>query len=189
LEYAQSDLIGEIQSIQVSLAARQNNPQDIRLQPGLGPGVMGDVGCYCLNYCRAIMGMEPTSWQAHVRYDEQGIDMEASIRLIFAPQQTAQIFCSFTANGSFASILGKNGRLSIIEPFGVRVGEREFIYFPNNIYTPEIVNVSAEKTGHTLEIEDFTTAILENREPYLSLDDSIGNLTILQDVVDNGQPL
>jgi hypothetical protein len=115
--------------------------------------------------------------------------MEASIQLIFAPQQTAQIFCSFTANGSFASILGKNGRLSILEPFGVRVGEREFLYFPDGTQTPEIVKTSAEKTGHTLEIEDFTMAILEKRAPYLSLDDSIGNLTILQDVVDNGQRL
>ena len=63
---------------------------------------MGDVGCYCLNFCRALMGFEPTSWHAHVRYDPHGVDMEALVRLIFAPQQTAQIFCSFTTNGSFA---------------------------------------------------------------------------------------
>jgi xylose dehydrogenase (NAD/NADP) len=189
LEYTRSDLIGIIQNIQISLAAFQMDPQDIRLQPGLGPGVMGDVGCYCLNYCRAIMGMEPSSWEAFVRFNEKGIDMEASIQLIFGPQKTAQIFCSFTSNGSFASVLGKNGRMFIVEPFGVRVGEREFFYFPDNKRTPELVKISSDKTGHTLEIEDFTTAILEKRSPYLSLDDSIGNLTILEDILKNGRVL
>ena len=189
LEYAQSDLVGEVQNIQISLAAWQKNPHDIRLQPGLGPGVMGDVGCYCLNYCRAIMAGEPSSWEAFVRYNTQGIDMEASIQLIYNPWQIAQIFCSFTCNGSFASIIGKKGRLFIVEPFGVRVGEREFLYFQNDKRSPEIVKISAEKTGHTLEIEDFTMAILEKRQPYLSLDDSIGNLTILEDVLTNGRIL
>ena len=189
LEYAKSDYVGEIQNIQISRAAWQTNPQDIRLQPGLGPGVMGDVGCYCLNFCRAIMELEPTSWEAHVRYNERGVDIEALIRLIFTPQKTAQIFCSFTTNGSFASIIGSNGRLNIVEPFWVEEGEREFLYISNYGQTQERVTVTADKTGHALEIEDFTMAILENRPPFLSLDDSIGNLEILQDVVENSKQL
>jgi len=189
LEYANSDFVGEIQNIQVSRAAWQKNPQDIRLQPGLGPGVMGDVGCYCLNFCRTIMDYEPPSWNSYVRYDEKNVDMEALINLIFSPQKTAQIFCSFKVNGSFASVIGANGRLSIVEPFWVGEGKREFMYISSDGQTQETVEVKATKTGHALEIEDFTTAILENRPPYLSLDDSIGNLTILQDVVDNGQQL
>lgn len=188
-QYAQSDRVGEIQNIQISRAAWQRNPQDIRLQPELGPGVMGDVGCYCLNFCRTIMDSEPKSWDAHVRYNERGVDMEALIRLIFSPKKTAQIFCSFTTNGSFASIIGTNGRLNIIEPFWVREGEREFLYISDDGQKQERVKVAAGKTGHALEIEDFTMAILENRPPFLSLDDSIGNLTILQDVVENGKPL
>ncbi len=189
LQYANSKQIGEIQNIQISRAAWQRNPQDIRLHPGLGPGVMGDVGCYCLNFCRAIMGSEPESWDAHVRYNERGVDMEALVQLFFSPQKTAQIFCSFTTNGSFASIIGTMGRLNIVEPFWVRDGEREFLYISDDGQEQQRVQVSASKTGHALEIEDFTLAILENRLPYLSLDDSIGNLTILQDVVENGKPL
>lgn len=189
LEYAQSDLVGELQNIQISRAARQANPQDIRLQPGLGPGVMGDVGCYCLNFCRAMMGSEPLSWHAHVRYDPQGVDMEALIRLVFAPQKTAQIFCSFTTNGSFATIIGASGCLHIVEPFACGEGPREFLYVPDAGQGPQRVEVVAEKTGHALEIEDFSKAVLERRAPYLSLADSIGNLTILQDVVERGHRL
>jgi D-xylose 1-dehydrogenase (NADP+, D-xylono-1,5-lactone-forming) len=189
LEVAQSDLIGPIQNIQISRAARQSNPRDIRLQPGLGPGVMGDVGCYCLNFCRAVMGSEPSSWQSQVRTNEQGVDMEALIRLVFSPHQTAQIFCSFTTNGSFAAIIGAGGALHIAGPFATTAGTRDFLYLPDGGQTPERIEVVAEETGHALEIEDFSQAVLERRRPYLSLDDSIGNLTILQDVVENGQPL
>ncbi|OHB77772.1 MAG: hypothetical protein A2W31_14055 [Planctomycetes bacterium RBG_16_64_10] len=189
LEYVQSDRIGTIQNIQVARAARQADPHDIRLQPALGPGVMGDVGCYCLNFCRALVGYEPASWHAHVRYDRQGVDMEALVLLVFAPQQTAQIFCSFTTNGSFASITGANGCLHIREPFETRAGRTDFLYLPTDGQPPTRVDVAADQTGHALEIEDFSQSILAHRPPHLSLDDSIGNLAILQDVVEHSQPL
>lgn len=111
--------------------------------------------------------------------------MEASIQLVFAPQKTSQIFSSFTTNGSFASITGTKGCLSIVEPFWATEGEREFLYIPDDKRPQEKVRVTSNKTGYALEIEDFTMAILEDRPPYLSLNDSIGNLRILQAVVGN----
>ena len=186
LEYCRSDKMGVIQNVQVSRCSWQRNPDDIRLQPGLGPGAMGDVGCYCLNFCRSIFDAEPKSWRAFVRYNDKDIDMETTASLAFGEQQTAQFFCSFTSDGSFASIIGANGRLSIYEPFWVGAGEREFLYYPGKSHEPEHVKVNAEKTGHCLEIEDFTNAILEKRKPYLSLDDSIGNVRVLEDIVEKG---
>ncbi len=188
-EYTASDRIGEIQNIQVSRAARQDDPSNIRLQPGLGPGCMGDVGCYCLNFCRALMAGEPSQWQSAVRTNEQGVDMEALIRLVFAPRQTAQIFCSFTTNGSYASIIGTRGSLQIPHPFATTEGTWEFYYTPEGQQTAQRVQVDAPRTGHWLEIEDFSRAVLDGRPPYLSLEDSIGNLTILEDVVERGQSL
>lgn len=186
LQICRSDKMGVIQNVQVSRCSWQRNPEDIRLQPGLGPGAMGDVGCYCLNFCRTIFNAEPKSWRAFVRYNDKDIDMETTASLAFAPQQTAQFFCSFTSDGSFASIIGANGRLTITEPFWVGTGDREFLYFAGNGHEAEHIRVSAEKTGHCLEIEDFTDAILEQRRPYLSLDDSIGNLRVMEDMVVNG---
>jgi D-xylose 1-dehydrogenase (NADP+, D-xylono-1,5-lactone-forming) len=186
LKYSQPDKIGEIQNIQVSRAAWQSNPNDVRLQPGLGPGAMGDVGCYCLNFIRAIMGEEPKSWESTVRYDEKGFDMEVAAQLVFSPPKTAQFFCSFTSNGSFANIIGNKGRLSINEPFWVGTGKRDFLYIDSDGKL-ETKKVKAKKTGFHYEIEDLTICILEDRKPYLSLDDSIGNLRILEDIVENGE--
>jgi D-xylose 1-dehydrogenase (NADP+, D-xylono-1,5-lactone-forming) len=186
VKYAQSDKVGEIQNIQVSRAAWQKDPKSIRLQPDLGPGVMGDVGCYCLNFIRTIMGEEPKSWESIVRCDEKGIDMEVAAQLVFSAPKTAQFFCSFTSNGSFANIIGSTGRLHIIEPFWVDIGENEFVYLSED-GEQETIEVQADKTAFYYEIKDFTMAILEDRKPYLSLDDSIGNLRILQDIVENGK--
>jgi predicted dehydrogenase len=188
-EYTNSDRIGEIQNIQVSRAARQTDPNNIRLQPGLGPGCMGDVGCYCLNFCRALMAGEPSRWQSDVRVNEQGVDMEALVRLVFTPERTAQIFSSFTTNGSYATIIGERGSLQIPQPFATTKGTWEFYYTPEDQRTAECVQVTAPQTGHWLEIEDFSRAILDNRPPYLALEESIGNVTILEDVVEHGQPL
>jgi len=186
LEMCRSDKMGDIQNVQVSRCSWQKNPNDIRLQPGLGPGAMGDVGCYCLNFCRTIFNAEPKEWRAFVRYNEKDIDMETTAGLVFGPQQTAQFFCSFTSDGSFASIIGANGRLTITEPFWVGTGKREFLYFAGNGHTAERIPVTADKTGHALEIEDFTNAILGQRQPHLSLEDSIGNVRILEDIVEHG---
>ncbi len=150
---------------------------------------MGDVGCYCLNFCRALMAGEPSQWQSAVRYNEQRVDMEALVRLVFAPQRTAQVFCSFTTNGSYATIIGDRGSLQIPNPFATTRGTWEFFYTPEDQRASECVRVASGQTGHWLEIEDFSRAILEDRPPYLSLEESIGNLTILEDVVQHGQPL
>jgi predicted dehydrogenase len=115
--------------------------------------------------------------------------MEALIRLVFSPQQTAQIFCSFTTNGSYATILGARGSLQIPHPFATTQGTWEFYYAPEDPRTVDRVQVVAPRTGHWLEIEDFSRAILEDRPPYLALEDSIGNLTILEDVVEHGRRL
>lgn len=183
LKFAQPDKIGEIQNIQVSRAAWQNDPQNIRLQPGLGPGAMGDVGCYCLNFIRALMEEEPTSWEATVHYNDLGVDMEVASQLCFSPPKTAQFFCSFTSDGSFANIIGSKGRVNVIEPFWVGVGEKDFFYFSKE-GEQEVVRVKADKTGFYYEIKDFSMAILEGRKPYLSLKDSIGNLRVLEDIVE-----
>ena len=189
LEYTTSDRIGAIQNIQVSRAARQTDPSNIRLQPGLGPGCMGDVGCYCLNFCRTLMASEPIGWQSSVRTNAQGVDMEALVKLVFAPDRTAQVFSSFTTNGSYATVIGAHGSLQIPQPFATTEGVWEFFYTPEDQRTAESVQVNADRSGHWLEIEDFSRAILEDRAPYLSLQDSVGNLKVLEDVVENGQPL
>jgi len=188
-EYTTADRVGEIQNIQVSRAAKQADPNNIRLQPGLGPGCMGDVGCYCLNFCRAVMAGEPSQWQSLVRYNEQGVDMEALVRLVFARRRTAQTFCSFTTNSSYATIIGDRGSLQIPQPFATTPGTWQFYYTADGRRMAECVQVDAQQTGHWLEIEDFSRAILEDRPPYLALEDSIGNWTILEDVVQHGQPL
>ncbi len=186
LEVCRSGKLGDIRNVQVSRCSRQKNPNDIRLQPGLGPGAMGDVGCYCLNFCRTIYGAEPSEWKAFVHYNDKHIDMETTAGLVFGAEKTAQFFCSFTSTASFASIIGTKGRLNIVDPFWVRTGEKEFLCISEDGKTEERIKVRADKTGHALEIEDFTLAILENRQPCLSLEDSIGNLRILEDIVERG---
>ncbi len=183
-EICTSDMIGSIKNIQVSRCAPQKNPNDIRLIPGLGPGAMGDIGCYCLNYCRSLYQKEPVEWKAFVKDNHNQVDIETTATLIFGPQQTAQFYCSFTSTGSFASIIGDNGRLTFMEPFQVRTGNMDITYISND-HKQEIISVHAEKTGHALEVIDFTNAIIENRNPYLSIDDSVGNIKIMQDIVEN----
>jgi predicted dehydrogenase len=186
-EYAKSDLVGRIHNIQTSFAYILDKKDDIRLNPDLGPGVMGDLGCYCLNFCRTLMGAEPFSWTSHVHYNDQGIDMEARVELLFSEERTAQIFSSFTTNGSFANIIGEKGRLNIIDPFRADTGKGEFLYFSADGKKREKVKVTAEKSGYFLEVEDFTNAILEHRKPGLSIEDSLNNILIMEDVVENGR--
>ena len=53
----------------VVLLLRRRSRQDIRNRAETGGGAMYDIGCYCVNSARMLMGGEPTGIQAAVRRD------------------------------------------------------------------------------------------------------------------------
>ncbi|HEY7023159.1 MAG TPA: Gfo/Idh/MocA family oxidoreductase [Ktedonobacterales bacterium] len=147
-------------------------PDDIRLIASLGGGSLLDVGCYPLNFARAIYGRGPVSAAAKVVVPA-GSEVERSVAaaLDFDDGQLAVIDSNFLApRDAFAEVVGDLGRLFIPRPFTpgrsdtvVRI-ERD----------DEIIERRFEGVDqYQLEVERFGLAIRTGTPPFLPPADAI----------------
>src|SRR5712692_9200969 len=70
---------------------------DFRVHAELGGGAVLDVGSYCVNAARGLVGGEPRRVRAEVVYGEGGIDVSAGAILRFERDVLADVRCSFVA--------------------------------------------------------------------------------------------
>lgn len=96
IRQVRSGAIGELRSVQSAFTFRLNRPDNIRLDPELGGGALMDVGCYCVNVSRTLIGAEPVAVQAAARWTDRGVDDELAGMLHFADGVVAQISCALT---------------------------------------------------------------------------------------------
>jgi predicted dehydrogenase len=103
------------------------------------------------------------------------VDVQISALLEYKDGKTASLHAGFNAFGrNYSEIIGTEGRLEIPDSFLDNEGVM-------TLYTDqgkEEIHVPACHR-YTLEMEDFSSAILEGREPMLSLEESIQNARIL----------
>jgi predicted dehydrogenase len=129
-------------------------PQDIRLQAALAGGSLMDVGCYPLNFSRAVFGGPPVGAAAHVVV-MPGAEVETRMGAVldFGNGRMSMIDSSFELPRQFfAEVWGEQGRLLIPSPFtpgiaetvvrievGDEVTERRFEHFAECIRTGQPV--------------------------------------------------
>src|SRR5260370_637556 len=70
LEQIKAGRLGEVRLVRASFAFNifsPPRPHDIRLQPNLAGGSLMDIGCYAVNFCRAVYGRPPLAAPALVQ--------------------------------------------------------------------------------------------------------------------------
>ncbi len=152
-----------------------SRPEDIRLNPSLGGGGLMDVGCYCINISRLLLG-EPTAvWG--VGREENGVDVVFAGALEFAHHAAAQFDCGVRAPGrQFCEIVGTEGVLTLLRPFQpeedpasllLQRGDRhERIELPG---TNQYVRM----------VEAFGECVRTGRPPRFPASDAVGNMRVI----------
>jgi predicted dehydrogenase len=149
-----------------------SRPGDIRLQGALGGGSMMDVGCYPLNFCRAVFGGPPREIAAHVIVPPGGeVEMTIGAVLDFGEGRMGVIDASFSLpRGFFAEVVGERGRVVLPAPF--TPGHAETVV---RIETGD-ETLERHFSGidqYMLEVEGFSRGIRHEIAPFISLDDSL----------------
>lgn len=163
-------------SFNISLPPR---PQDIRLQAALAGGSLMDVGCYPVNFCRAVYGHAPVAVAARVYVPTEGeVERSANAVLDFGDGRFGLIDASFelpTRQG--AEIIGEQGTITIPVPFT-----------PGNI-EPIVMLALEGQTIHQrfaavdqyrLEVEHFAACVRFGNQPALSLEETLENLATIE---------
>jgi len=108
----QGGAVGEPRVVRSTFCVDISDRTDIRWNPKTGGGAMRDLGCYCIDVSRHLLGAEPDA--AHgVAIDALGVDASFSASLRFP---TAVASFSITIDASFEcsyEVIGTTGRIRV----------------------------------------------------------------------------
>ncbi|HVU46284.1 MAG TPA: Gfo/Idh/MocA family oxidoreductase [Terracidiphilus sp.] len=183
--------VGELRSVTSFFSYFNVNPANIRNQVETGGGGVYDIGCYCIQSSRYAFKQEPTRVIATLDRDPQmGTDRLASAILEF-PSGHAIFTCS-TQLIPYQRVhfLGTRGRIEIEIPFNAPIDRptRLFIDATGDLsgsgITTETFPVGDQ---YTMQGDAFAKAIRDNREAPVSLEDSIGNMAVIEAIFASAQ--
>jgi xylose dehydrogenase (NAD/NADP) len=176
-ELINSGIIGEVKFLHASFCFFLKSAANIRRIKDYGGGCLWDVGCYPVSLSRIALSNTPKLAWGNQILGGTGIDEVFCGQLVFPGNAIAQIDSSFqTQNSTYAEIHGTDGTLIIPDAFKMgpqscitlKHGSHEKIitYLTDNLYLGEVI--------------DMEQAILSQKTPRISLDDSLENIrTIL----------
>lgn len=184
LQVLRSGVLGEIKYIYSTFRFPLTWANDVRSIPELGGGSLYDVGCYPLNFVGMILdALNPSNANASIPEAisaqatmEGGVDVLFAGLLKYSNGVIASISSGFNAQKQLEShIVGAKGVLYVPEPFFESACELTRT-FDGNVVEKIAVQQSDR---YRLQVEDFATAILENRVPYFSLRETQRNMEIM----------
>lgn len=182
LEQIRSGRLGEVKLVRASFSfnimfpLRQN---DIRLQARLAGGSLMDVGCYAVNFCRAVYGRPPMAVAARVFAAEpNAVEHATSAVLDFGEGRFGLIDSCFSLpTRQIAEVVGELGALTIPMPFVTGVHETEVILA---LEGQTIHQKISPADAYRLEIEHFGACVRSGTTPAFSLDETLENLATIE---------
>lgn len=178
LEIVKSGDLGDIKSVHSFFSYYNDDPENYRNSADMGGGGLMDVGCYSISVARLIFGREPDQVYGYSDKDPDfDIDRLTSGLMSFG-SGTSVFTCSTQCHkGQYVKIFGTKGMLELDWPFNpdfskdtvlnIEIGEEH----TNEVFAP---------CNHfTLQADEFADAIRTNSPARISLDDSIGNMEVI----------
>jgi predicted dehydrogenase len=183
--------VGELRSVAGVFSYFNINPENIRNRVETGGGAVYDIGCYMIHASRYAFRQEPARVVALIDRDpKMGIDRLASAILEFPGGHS--IFTCSTQLIPYQRIhfLGTRGRIEMEIPVNA----------PNDRPTRIFVDATGDLTGsgitteifpvadqYTMQGDAFAKAIREDTEVPVSLEDSIGNMAVIEAMFDSAK--
>lgn len=182
LEQIRSGRLGEVRMVRASFFFNillPLRPNDIRLQPHLAGGSLMDVGCYPVNFCRAVYGRPPSAVAARVYAAAPGaVEHTTSAVLDFGNGRFGQIDSSFgLPTQQMAEVIGEQGSLNLPIPFVTGTHETEVIL---NLEGQTIHQKIQHADPYRLEIEHFGACVRTGTQPAFRLDETLENLATVE---------
>lgn len=182
LEQIRAGRLGEVRMVRASFffnILHPLRPNDIRLQSHLAGGSLMDVGCYPVNFCRAVYGRPPSAVAARVYAAEPGaVEHTTSAVLDFGDGRFGQIDSSFALpTRQLAEVIGEQGSLSLAVPFVTGMHETEVVL---SLEGQTIHQKIQHADSYRLEVEHFGACVRTGTQPAFSLDETLENLATLE---------
>ena len=182
--------VGELRSVTGFFSYFNTNPNNIRNRVETGGGGVYDIGCYCIQASRYAFHQEPQRVVALVDRDPQmGTDRLASAILDFPSGQAIFTCSTQLIPYQRVNFLGTRGRIELEIPFNPPIDRptRMFIDSTGDLTGTGIsTEIFATGDQYTMQGDAFARAIKENTEVPVPLEDSIGNMAVIEAIFRSG---
>ena len=170
--------VGPLRLVRSTFGFAVPSGYNIRLDRSMGGGALMDVGCYCVNVARLVIGAEPVEVRAAASFgQESGVDETAAGLLRFPNGELAVFDCSVrTSFRQSLEIVGTSGVIELPAPF--LPGTAETTVRVRRGDQVETITI-AGTNQYTLMAEHFADAILAGTEVRWPAADARANLAVL----------
>jgi len=185
-DFIRAGNIGNLQAINGFFSYFNNDSTNIRNQIETGGGALLDIGCYCINISRFIIGEEPRKVSALIERDALStIDKLTSAMLEFPCCQSTFTCSTQLVPYQRMQFFGTSGRIEVEIPFNITIDQPTRIFVDDGASlfggTIETIEVPAANQ-YTVQGDLFSRAILENSEQAIALEDSVKNVSVIEAV-------
>ena len=166
--------IGDVRYARSTFSTQLTDRQNWRLRGDLGGGAVMDLGCYCINVIRYLIGREPEFAWATGKYEPINNVWETLIGTMgFGDGVTGQFDCSFgwTWRESY-EVAGTKGSLFVQKAWGNGEGESHFTV---NGQTISVTGVNP----YAAEILNLCEALENGTLLRLPISDALGNMRVI----------
>jgi D-xylose 1-dehydrogenase (NADP+, D-xylono-1,5-lactone-forming) len=120
MELVAEGAIGDVRLVQASFGFTVANAANVRLSAELIGGALMDVGCYCVNFARMVVGARPTRAGAVALWAASGVDETLAGTLEYPGGGIAQIACSLASSThQTAQVIGSAGVIALDDAFNL----------------------------------------------------------------------
>ncbi len=181
IELVHSGAIGQPKIIRTHFTFnRPVDPHDVRYQAQLVGGALMDVGCYCVNFARALAGREPTRVHAVAHQHPTGVDDYAVGTLDFAGEILASFTCGMTVSCDRTTYVGgSDGYLSIDTPWFSMGRIVKVTGTPAIGENRNEIRIQASADQYAMQADRFAACIQAGAAPVVSEEDSLANMRVL----------
>lgn len=177
--------VGTVHTINASFSFSIGSEDDIRLNSELAGGALMDVGCYCVNVTRYLLGEEPVEVRAIADIGARsGVDERLAAVMRFPGGAITHFDCSMRTHFTQTyDVRGSHGRIFVEKafvPFRPDPAEdiivRVWRSTPGiEVHTYEEITIE-KRDQYQLMVEDFGDAVMNKRAPMYTIDDAIAQM-------------
>jgi len=191
--------IGRILRITAAMSRSIYPADDIRMNPSLGGGALMDLGCYCINTARYLVGAEPVSVFATQDIGSSGVDERTTGTLYFPGGEILQFDTNLYMEDMHfeqgCTVYGEKRNIHIPQAFSqveiLRFGRMpEAAFFTTDYrigsHQTETIRIEAAHQWQ-LEVEFFADRVLTARPIELPGENGVANMRVIDAVVQSAR--
>jgi D-xylose 1-dehydrogenase (NADP+, D-xylono-1,5-lactone-forming) len=170
--------LGDIRFLHAAFSFPFGAPGNYRAYAQFGGGALLDVGSYCINAARWLIGSEPDSAQSVISYSQETTDLSTSAILHFGENVSAHIQCSFVAaEHQTIEVVGFAGAVTAPLAFTAWRDDTTALMIQRGMVFERREFVPADP--YQLMVEHFTECVIEEKPLLYPPEDGRATLRVL----------